>query len=313
MTPSLYLRLSVIDRCNLRCAYCRPSCESEPATEALSGEHLARAALLANDVLSIRKLRFTGGEPLIRSDLTDMVRELRLALPDATLALTTNGVALARRAEELRNAGLDALNVSIDTVDATRFESLTGGGRLSSVLDGLEAARDAGFDRLKLNAVLLETTNGDQLSDLVRLASRLGAELRFIELMPNGAGAAIHARDYLPATVALERLSTSLAYEGPLGRTGTATRHRFRDGDRIVVVGFITPVSEPFCAGCDRLRLDARGRLFGCLRSESCAELAGDLLAGRDDEVREAIREMLGRKPGLSKRWMQRHMVAIGG
>ena len=320
MIPSLYLRLSVTDHCNLRCVYCRPSgsTSGEASCEAgsglgLPGDQLVRAAKLASDVLPLRKLRFTGGEPLVRNDLVDIIRSARNALPDTTLALTTNGVRLANLASPLRAAGLDALNVSLDTLDPKRFGALTGAHALDRVLAGLTAAKEAGFERLKLNAVLLEGDNGDQLVDLVRLASRFGAELRFIELMPNGAGAAIHARSYLSARDALDRLKAALGYEGALGRTGTATRHRFRDGDRIVVVGFITPVSEPFCAGCDRLRLDAQGRLFGCLRSEHRVELQPSLAVGDDNAVRDAFRAMLGSKSGLARRWMKRHMVAIGG
>lgn len=317
MIPSLYLRLSVTDQCNLRCAYCRPAREGDGSAtdhaERLSRAQIVRAVALADEVLPLRKLRFTGGEPLLRDDLVEIVRDVRKGVPRAKLALTTNGVRLAQLASPLRRAGLDALNVSLDTLDRDRFRALTGAPALDRVLEGLRAARAAGFDPIKLNAVLLQGVNGDQLAQLVRLASHFGAELRFIELMPNGAGAALHPKAYLSARQALEQLQSSLRYEGELGRSGTATRHRFRDGDRIVVVGFITPVSEPFCHGCDRLRLDACGRLFGCLRSSHQAPLAPDLVAGDDEAVRQAFRIMLDRKSGLARRWMKRHMVAIGG
>jgi cyclic pyranopterin phosphate synthase len=313
MISSLYLRLSVTDHCNLRCAYCRPAGGASRRKDGLSGELLVRAASLANHVLPLRKLRFTGGEPLLRNDLVDIVRSARAALPNTTLALTTNGVHLAENAAALRSAGLDALNVSLDTVHPDHFHLLTGAPLLHRVIDGLAAARDAGFDRLKINAVLLEDRNGDQLVELVRLAMDFGAEIRFIELMPNGAGAAIHARSFLSAQHALLRLEKGFRYEGPIGRSGTATRHRLRDGDRIVVVGFITPVSEPFCSGCDRLRLDSQGRLFGCLRSDHRTDLGPWLLTKDDASVVEAFRSMLGCKAGLSKHWMKRHMVAIGG
>ena len=312
MTSSLYLRLSVTDRCNLQCSYCRPGGE-QASGEGLDGDLLVRAAVVADCALSLRKLRFTGGEPLVRSDLVDMVRSARAALPATTLALTTNGLRLAPLAAALRTAGLDRINVSLDTTHSDRFHRLTGAPGLERVLEGLAAAREAGFEHLKLNAVLLEDVNGDHLVDLVRLAGRLGAEQRFIELMPHGAGASLYPKSFLSARHALDRIAQHLCYEGPLGQSGTATRHRFRDGDRIVIVGFITPVSEPFCAGCDRLRLDARGRLYGCLRSGHCIDLAPSLIAGDDVAALEGFHSMLGRKAGLSKHWMKRHMVAIGG
>ena len=229
MIPSLYLRLSVTDQCNLRCAYCRPARAGQPSRQdrdagRLSREHIVRASVLANEVLPLRKLRFTGGEPLLREDLTEIVADAHNALPETKLALTTNGVRLAQLAAPLHRAGLDALNISLDTLDPERFRALTGAHALDRVLDGIAAARKAGFDPIKLNAVLLRHVNGDQLADLVRLASRFGAELRFIELMPNGAGAALHPSAYLSAQQALEDLKTHFRYEGALGRTGTASR-----------------------------------------------------------------------------------------
>ncbi len=314
MPPTLYFRLSVTDRCNLRCAYCRPAGETKShANLALPGEQIINATRIANEVLPIRKLRLTGGEPLLRPDIIEIVRSARDTLTDTTLAMTTNGLRLAQHAHRLRAAGLDALNVSLDSVDPLRFAKITGVSGLNDVVEGLEAAYDAGFHPIKINAVLLAGGNGDQLIDLVRLASRFGAELRFIELMPSGAGAAIHKHHYLSTKEALCRLQSHLKYEGALGRTGTATRHRFRDANRIVVVGFISAVSEPFCSDCDRLRLDARGRLFGCLRSAHHVDLSKPLSTGNHAEVREAISAMLRCKPRLSKRWMRRHMVAIGG
>jgi cyclic pyranopterin phosphate synthase len=180
------------------------------------------------------------------------------------------------------------------------------------VLAGLRAARQAGFP-LKLNAVLLAKYNGDQLADLVHVAAEHGAEPRFIELMPSGPGAALHPAQFLPAAEALRRLCSAMHYEGPIGQSGTSMRHRFRDDDRIVVVGFITPVSKPFCTGCDRLRLDARGRLFGCLRKSDHVDLAELLGCGDAGALHDRIAGALMRKSAPSSGWLLRDMVAIGG
>jgi len=181
------------------------------------------------------------------------------------------------------------------------------------VLEGLRAARQVGIAPLKVNAVLLDTLNGGQLTDLVRLAAEHGAEPRFIELMPSGPGAAIHARQFLSAAEAIRRLSATLRYEGPIGQSGTSARHRFRDGDRIVIVGFITPVSQPFCAGCDRLRLDARGNLFGCLRKKDHAALSEWLGHHDPNELPRRIAEVLHGKAAPIEGWMSRDMAVIGG
>ncbi|MFW5741514.1 MAG: GTP 3',8-cyclase MoaA [Myxococcota bacterium] len=315
MIPSLYLRLSVTDHCNLHCAYCRPERRdgASDAAERLSCDEIVRAAVLANDVIPLRKLRLTGGEPLLRTDIVEIVRTARASLPRTTLCLTTNGLRLAALAAPLYEAGVRALNVSLDTTDADVFRALTGAAALHRVVQGIQAASEIGFDRFKLNAVLLKGCSEEQILPLVQLACESGAEMRFIELMPSGAGSVMHPGRYLPAAEALERLKRELHYEGCLGRTGTAARHRFRDGDRIVTVGFITPVSEPFCAGCDRLRLDSRGCLYGCLHSAHRISLAPWLAGGDDEAVRDAYSWMLSRKAGLARRWSRKPMVAIGG
>lgn len=315
MVPSIYLRLSVTDRCNLRCVYCRPrnGGRAMPRSEELTRQQVVACVEAIHRVVPVRKVRFTGGEPLLRDDLPEIVRDVRALLPEATLGLTTNGMQLAANASRLRAAGLDALNVSLDAMDATSFAEVTGGGKIEPVLAGIRAARDAGFSPLKLNAVLLATHNGEQLTELVRLAATHGAEPRFIELMPSGPGAALHAKQFLSASDAVRRLSATMQYEGPLGQAGTATRHRFRDGDRIVVVGFITPVSKPFCAGCDRLRLDAHGSLFGCLRRTDRIDLAALLHAGDRTALHDHLTSALRDKMAPPEGWLSRDMAAIGG
>jgi cyclic pyranopterin phosphate synthase len=256
----------------------------------------------------------TGGEPLLRSDLIGLVGALRERLPWADLALTTNGTRLAGQARSLRDAGIRALNVSLDAPDADGFAALAGRAAFGDVVAGLEAARTAEFNRLKINAVLLRSTNRGCLSDLVRLGVHHGCdEVRFIELMPLGPAARIYDAERVRADEAFDELRRELRYLGPLGRAGTALRHRFAlDDGREIVIGLIAPVSRPFCSGCDRLRLDPRGRLHACLREEAGVELA-PLLARDRGVLESAIRGVLDDKKRAGARWPERAMMAIGG
>lgn len=312
---SLYLRLSVTDHCNFRCAYCRPTAgdpsELRPGVLSLADQLALVEAI--RTVAPLRKVRVTGGEPLVRAGVPDLVARLRAALPDAELCLTTNGSLLRRHARALRDAGLDRVNVSIDSVDAERFAALTGGARVAPVLDGVAAAREVGFDRIKLNSVLLRTFNGDGLVSLVRTAVALGCELRFIELMPLGTATRLPASEFLPADEALRTLTRTFPYVGRAPASDTAQRHVLRVAGRDVTVGFVSPVSAPFCGGCDRLRLDSRGRLFACLRRAVGLDLAGPLGEGRDDEVRRRIASVVAPKRPPESSWPERNMSTIGG
>ncbi len=308
------LRLSVTDRCNLRCAYCRPAlgsgmdCRRAPLADA----ELAALVGAVDEVARVYKLRLTGGEPLLRPGLAGLVRLLRRRLPRAELALTTNGMFLAAQAKCLRLAGLCALNISLDTTNARAFGRLTRGGRLGAVLEGIRAARAAGFPRIKLNAVLMRSVNADRLEALVRTAAHFGAEIRFIELMPFGEGARLFDREYLSAREALERLRRSFAYLGPLPQSATARRHLLRVDRRDAVVGFIPTHSEPFCDSCDRIRMDCHGRLFTCLRSGRALEMAAYLRQGRLGALKPGIRAAIDAKTPPAA-WPTRSMVNLGG
>jgi GTP 3',8-cyclase len=263
---------------------------------------------------AIRKVRLTGGEPLLRIGLPALVGKLRRLLPNAELAMTTNGTLLPAAAAALRDEGLDAVNISLDTTHPAAFADLTGGGRVDSVLAGIEAARRAGFDRLKLNAVLLRSLRGERLSELVRFAARCGSELRFLELMPIGPGAAIFAREYLGADEALDELRQSFGQPAQLPSSSNSWRYRFVVDGVAVTVGLIAPVSHPFCTGCDRLRLDANGRLYPCLRSAKswdlgpCSESDLALASGLGAAMKNksAIR-------ATDRIWPARSMAATGG
>jgi cyclic pyranopterin phosphate synthase len=264
-------------------------------------------------VVRIAKLRLTGGEPLLVGDPEDLVRQVHTLLPAARLGMTTNGVLLARHAVALHQAGLRYLNISLDTIESGRWEELTRGGRLDAVLAGIRAACQAGFTDIKFNTVLLRSINGDRLCELVRHAARCGCELRFIELMPMGAGGELYDEQFLSADEAHEQLAAAFDYLGPAAGTGTARRHRFRVDEREMAIGFITSVSHPFCDRCDRYRLDSAGTFFSCLRREESQELLTPLRAGQLDVVRQRIRSGLAAKTAATDHWPDRSMVKIGG
>jgi cyclic pyranopterin phosphate synthase len=213
----------------------------------------------------------------------------------------------------LRRAGLGAINVSLDSTDAAAYEAITRGGRLPDALGGIRAARETGFAAPRINSVLLSRHNGGGVEDLVRFAAREGCEIRFIELMPCGEGARFFEADFLSASEVLRRLVSSLEYVGPEPRSATAQRHRLRVDGIDVVVGFITAVSEPFCRGCDRLRLDSRGQLVSCLRASGGVDIIGPLRHGDTGGVRGRIRSCVERKRPPGDEWPERPMVAIGG
>ncbi|GAB4369625.1 MAG: GTP 3',8-cyclase MoaA [Acidobacteriota bacterium] len=312
----IYLRLSLTSACDLQCAYCRPASlrgRREPTQRPPSNDELLALVSSIAATVPVRKVRLTGGEPLLRRGVVDLVAGLRGLLPEATLAMTTNGQRLAELALPLRDAGLARLNVSLDALDEERFARLSPTGRLGATLEGIDAAVRAGFDQVKINTVLLRTVNGDRLGELVRFAAAHGAEIRFIELMPIGAGAPLYADEYLSSHEALARLKTVARHLGPLGFSGTARRHAFDVDGRRVVVGFISPVSHPFCDGCDRLRIDARGRLVGCLRDDDGIDLLAGLRAGRSAWIAEQVRDVLAGKGREATRWPARTMYGIGG
>jgi cyclic pyranopterin phosphate synthase len=316
VTLPVYLRLSVTDRCNLRCRYCRTDVQTATAP-GLPDEAMLRIVSAMARLAPIRKVRFTGGEPLVRVGLPALVRKLRRLLPNAELAMTTNGTLLPAAAATLRDHGLDTVNISLDTTDPVHFARLTGGGRIESVLAGVEAAWRAGFDRLRLNAVLLRSLRGERLFELVRFAARCGCELRFLELMPIGAGALIYARERLGSDEAFDELRQAFGHPAQLQSSSNSRRYRFDVDGVAVTVGLIAPVSHPFCTGCDRLRLDAHGRLYPCLRSAEAWDLAPCL-----SDCHSALALEIGLRAAMSRKraiqatdqvWPARSMAATGG
>lgn len=283
-----YLRLSVTDLCNLRCIYCMPDhgVPKRAHSEICSLEELCDMAAAAVS-LGVRKVRITGGEPLVRRGVVSLCRMLR-ALPGLEeLCLTTNGVRLPELAAPLREAGVDRLNISLDTLRPERYRSITRIGELSSVLRGLDAAEAAGFSRTKLNCVLMGGVNDDEIKDFVRLTQACPLSVRFIELMPMGACAKWEKARFLPAGAVLDRVPELV----PAGTDGVSRLYRIPGAAG--TVGLIEPMSHAFCAECSRIRITADGKLKPCLHADTEIALRG--LHG--EALLDAIRQGIARKP----------------
>ena len=294
------LRLSVTDRCNFRCPYCMPAKDVvfQPRKEILSYEEILVLARIGVR-LGIREVRITGGEPLVRRDLPHLVRGLAAIPQIEDLSLTTNGYHLKQLSASLKEAGLQRINVSLDTLRRDRFKDLCGIDGLDRVLEGIEAARAAGFSPLKVNAVLLKGINDDEAEDLVEWGRSLDLSFRFIELMPIGGGPA-RGREYLvsgaEAKARIERRHRLVAKE-EFDPSSPARTFRFADGPG--EVGFINPITEPFCAKCDRLRLTADGKIRNCLFDQDEVDLRDPLRSGAPEEALEALWLRAVRKKGV--------------
>ncbi len=263
------LRISVTDRCNIRCFYCMPADNVEfmDRSELLTFEETERFVRVAAG-LGINKLRLTGGEPLVRRDLAELVRRLSEIDGIRDIGLTTNGILLADQADELHAAGLSRINISLDALDPVRFKEVTRREGYEKVLEGIEAARTTGFDPIKINAVSIRGLTEDQVVPFGRLARETGIEVRFIEFMPLDADNAWERDRVLFAREVRDRLEAEFGPLRPLGRTdpaAPASQFEFADGGGRV--GFIASVSEPFCGSCNRFRLTADGKLRNCLFS----------------------------------------------
>ncbi len=304
-----YLRVSVTDRCNLRCTYCLPEDLPFAERDFLAPREIA-AMVGALARLGIRRVRLTGGEPLVRRDILEIARLIR-ALPGVeNLALSTNGTELARLAGPLREVGIDRVNVSVDSLDAERFRAITRRGDLEQVWRGVEAALAAGFSPVKLNAVLLSRQNAEDIERLAGLTLDRPLAVRFIEMMPTASNRHLQPDEYLSSDVArglIERRFgplTPLTAEEAGPRTGPAASYRL-PGAR-GTIGFITPLSHTFCADCNRLRLTARGELRLCLFANRVFPLRHLLDAADPDRALEAeILRVVEEKPA-------EHLLAQG-
>jgi cyclic pyranopterin phosphate synthase len=318
-----YLRVSVTDRCDFRCTYCMSEHMTFlPKRDLLTLEELDRlcSAFVANGV---RKLRITGGEPLVRKNIMWLFRKLSRHLGDGLdeVTLTTNGSQLAKFAGELKDAGVRRINVSLDTLDRDRFKAITRWGDFDQVMAGVDAAEAAGL-AVKLNAVALRGVNEDEIDELLRFAHGRGFDLTLIETMPMGDIDGDRTDNYLPLSIVRARLMDRWTLEDIPFRTGGPARYvRVKEtGGRL---GFITPLTHNFCESCNRVRLTCTGTLYMCLGQDDAADLRSPLRASAGDELlNEAIREAISRKPKghdfvIDRRTKQpavsRHMSVTGG
>ena len=305
-----YLRISLTDRCNYRCIYCMPEegVQSMCHTDILRIEEIAHVVRVFSN-LGIKSVRLTGGEPLVRRGIVELCAMLRAVPGIEELCLTTNGTRLEQLAAPLKAAGVDRLNISLDTLRPERYREITRTGELENVLRGIEAAERAGFENVKLNCVLLGGMNNDEIGDFVRLTAKKPWQVRFIELMPMGVCAAWPPERFLPAQEVLSRVPELR----PAGRSGVAQLYRLPGAAG--TVGLIEPMSCAFCADCTRIRITADGKLKPCLHSD--AELA--LRGLSSAELEAAIRRGILMKParhrmdetGVTE--THRGMFAIGG
>jgi GTP 3',8-cyclase len=317
------LRVSLTDRCNLRCAYCMPpeGLDWLPGLDLLTDDEVIRLVSIAVTHLGITEVRFTGGEPLLRRGLPGIVARTAALSPRPEISLTTNGIGLARLAGPLRQAGLDRLNVSLDTLSPETFATLTRRHRLSDVLAGLAAAATAQLTPVKVNAVLMRGINDQEAVPLFRFCRDRGYQLRFIEQMPLDAQHGWRRANMVTADEILAALSAefSLTPEDPAGRGSAPAETFLVDGgpDRVGVIGSVT---RPFCGTCDRVRLTADGQIRNCLFARDESDLRTTLRAGAsDDQLADIWRRAVAAKlpghgindPGFLQ--PTRPMSAIGG
>jgi cyclic pyranopterin phosphate synthase len=319
-----YLRVSVTDRCDFRCVYCMAEDMTFlPKRDLLSLEELDRLCSAFID-RGVRKLRLTGGEPLVRKDVMTLVRGLGRHLASGALeelTLTTNGSQLARFAGELRDAGVRRVNVSLDTLDAGRFKAITRWGDLNKVMAGIDAAEQAGL-AIKLNAVALKGVNEDEIEALIEFTHGRGMDLTLIETMPLGDIDGDRTDQYLPLSLVRQRLEQRYTLEDIPYRTGGPARY-VRIAETGGRLGFITPLTHNFCESCNRVRITCTGTLFMCLGQEDAADLRAPLRASEsNDLLHRALDEAISRKPKghdfiidrqHQKPAVARHMSMTGG
>jgi len=316
-----YVRISVTDRCDFRCVYCmEPDTKFVPRPQILTLEELALVSRAFVE-LGVGKIRLTGGEPLVRRNVVKLMEDINRLPGLRELVITTNGSQLQRLAGDLRAAGVKRLNISLDSLDPERFGRITRGGKLEQVLAGIDAARDAGFERIKINAVILKHRNHEEVVPLVRYAAERGLDISFIEEMPLGV---IDDHDRAETYYSSDEIRRDLAAHFTLlptaETTGGPSRY-FRLVEHGTRVGFISPHSHNFCDSCNRVRLTVEGRLLLCLGQEHSVDLRavvrehpGDL-----ERVKQAIRDSMAIKPKgheftlTEQPVIFRHMNATGG
>lgn len=306
-----YLRISITDLCNLRCSYCMP----KGVTEKLRHkdiityeevENLCRAAAS----LGVKKVRITGGEPLVRPDISKLISKIKAISGIEDISITTNGVLLLELAQELRNSGLDRLNISLDSLKKHRYSALTGKDELEKVLKGIEKAKEVGFEKIKINVVLLKGINSDEIRSFVEMAKDY-CEVRFIELMPIGENLSYYKKYYLSSEEVL-KVVPELEVKEVQSLSSPAVYYTM--GGKYDV-GLIRPMTCSFCSNCNRIRVTSDKKLKLCLHSQEEIDL-GDILMS-EDKIREALKKWIINKPKehrlSDKNYISRGMSRIGG
>jgi cyclic pyranopterin phosphate synthase len=314
-----YLRLSVTDRCNLRCTYCMPATGTHKLDhgDILSYEALLQIATAAVSI-GVRKIRITGGEPLVRRGIIDFIQRLSVIPALERLVLTTNGILLPQMAEQLYTAGVESLNISLDSLNPETFATITRGGDLSQVLDGIKAAEAAGFRHIKINVVVMRGVNDNEVEDFAALTIKNSYRVRFIEYMPTLAESGWESK-VVPGDEIIARLSQKfrLFTEAPDKIAGPARYHRIEGAAGLL--GVITPLSCNFCNNCNRIRVTSRGMAKSCLFDHGRTDLRPFLAEGDNERLTEAIRRVVSEKPdrhqlaGNAATHNQMVMAQIGG
>lgn len=307
-----YLRISVTDLCNLRCRYCMPEdgvCKKSHA-DMLTEDEMVQAVEAAAS-LGIRKVRITGGEPLVKRNILSICTRIAAVDGIQEVCLTTNGMQLPQLAKPLREAGVSRLNISLDTLNPEKYAYITRNGQLQDAILGIEAALDAGFDKIKLNAVLIGGFNDDEVPALAALTGKWPVDMRFIEMMPMYDGGDFDSAAFIPCARVLEMLPQAQ----PIAADGSVAR-LYRLPDALGNIGLISPVSAHFCASCNRIRLTADGKVKPCLHSAQELSLKGLDFAGMRRTLEQAIRnkpQWHGNMDAVNRSMAGRNMNEIGG
>lgn len=314
------LRISLTDRCNLRCVYCMPAdgIDFRPSEELLQDDELLTLVRVAAE-LGVRKIRLTGGEPTVRPGVVDLVRAIDAIPGIEDIALTTNGLLLDRLAGPLAASGLNRVNVSLDTLDPAKFAAITRGGQVGQVTAGIAAAEAAGLLPIKINAVIVRGFNDEDAVPLAALTLARPWEIRFIEMMPFSTVGDFAEAGVVKSEETMQKIEAALGPLVPLDLSGGDPARTYRLPEASGVLGFISPVSNPFCAKCGRLRLTADGRLRLCLLRDDEVDLLTPLRAGAThEEIKEifkagAFRRPFGHALAESMYPQARAMIQIGG